>query len=397
MSRYILPKGFLASGVHCGIKRFNKDLGLIYSKFPCKAVGVFTKNKVKAAPVLVTKQILNKGKPIHAVVISSGNANCCTGRYGVRDAKKMIYTVSEMLRLKFSNICVASTGTIGKKLHIKEIVDNIPKLVKRLSEKAIKGLAKAILTTDRKIKVESVRFTIGRKEVIISGICKGAGMIHPNMATMLCFIMTDVKIDKDALKLALKESMNSSFNSITVDGDMSTNDSVILMANGQANNKVIKKDTKEFDIFLKNLSKISFGLARDIIKDGEGATKFVTVHVKGASTEKNAQIVARKIAESLLVKTSVHGGDGNWGRVASSIGASMIDDIKQNKVEIWLDKVCMFKSGKFTNPIKTRVSKIYKKKNVEILVNLNSGRKEAKIWTCDLSKRYVEINSHYLT
>ncbi len=397
MGKYILPKGFQASGVHCGIKRFNNDLGLIYSRYPCKGVGVFTKNKIKAAPVLVTKDILNKGECTHAVIINSGNSNCCTGWYGVRDAKKMIHAVCESLKLKFNTVCVASTGIIGKRLPIDKIVSAVPKAVKRLSKKGIKNLARAIMTTDRKLKLETARFNIGRKEVIISGVCKGAGMIHPSMATMLCFIMTDAKIDKDALRMALKESVNSSFNSITIDGDMSTNDSVLLLANGQGNNKVVKKDTKEFDIFLKKLKKVTFKLAKDIIKDGEGATKFVTVYVKNALTQKDAQIVAREIANSLLVKTSIHGEDSNWGRVASSIGASMADGIKQNKIEIWLDKVCMFKNGKFTIPHKKRTSRIYKRRNVEILVNLNCGKKETRIWTCDLSKRYVEINSHYLT
>lgn len=397
MSRYILPKGFLASGVHCGIKRFNKDLGLIYSRFPCKGAGVFTKNKIKAAPVLVTKDILSKAKHTSAVIINSGNANCCTGWYGRRDAKKMIHAVCESLKLKFNTVCVASTGIIGKRLPIDKIVSAVPKAVKKLSEKGIKHLAQAIMTTDRKVKIETTRFNIGRKEVIISGTCKGAGMIHPNMATMLCFIMTDARIDKDALKTALKEGVNSSFNSITVDGDMSTNDSVLLLANGEANNKVVKKNTKEFDIFLRNLKKVTFKLAKDIVENGEGATKFVNICVKGATRELDAKIVAREIANSLLVKTSIHGEDANWGRIASSIGASMADSIKQNKIEIWLDNVCMFKNGRFTVPNRKRASRIYKKRNIEILVNLNCGKKEARIWTCDLSKRYVELNSHYLT
>ena len=397
MSKYKLPKGFLASGIHCGIKRFNKDLGLIYSKFPSRAAGVFTKNKVKAAPVLVTKEILNKKKSIHAVIVNSGNANCCTGWYGVRDAKKMIHAVSLALKLKFSNVCVASTGIIGRRLPLDIILAGIPKAVNGLSEKGLISLAKAILTTDKKLKIETELFNVGRKEVIITGICKGAGMINPNMATMLCFIMTDARIDKDALKTALRESVDQSFNSITIDGDMSTNDSVLILANGEADNRIIKKDTKEYDIFLKYLNRVTFELAKDIVKDGEGATKFVTVHVKGAMTEEDAKRVARRIATSLLVKTSIHGEDPNWGRIAASVGASGIEYIKQNKIEIWLDKVCLFKSGKFTNPQPARISRIYKQRNVEMLVNLNNGKKEAKIFTCDLSKRYVEINSHYMT
>jgi len=397
MAKQALPKGFLASGVHCGIKRFNKDLGIIYSPFACKAAGVFTKNIVKAAPVIVAKETLSKGNLINAIVVNSGNANCCTGRSGIRDAKKMIAAVAENLKVNMSNVCVASTGIIGKRLPIEKIVAAVPKAVKKLSEKGLFSVAKSILTTDRKIKTESAKFAIGRKEVTICGISKGAGMIHPDMATMLCFITTDARIDKDALKRALKKSVESSFNAITIDGDMSTNDCVLIMANSQAHNRVIKKDSKEFDMFTRHLSKVCFELAKDIIKDGEGATKFVTVHVKGAKTNANAQTVARAVASSLLVKTSIHGQDANWGRVASSVGASMTDSVRQNKIEIFLDGVCMLRKGKFANPQKEKVSKVYKKKNVKILVNLNSGKEEARIWTCDLSKKYVEINSHYIT
>jgi len=397
MAKQVLPKGFLVSGVYCGIKRFNKDLGLIYSPFACKAAGVFTKNKVKAAPVIVAKETLNKGKPIHAVVVNSGNANCCTGRYGTRDAKRMINAVAENLGLKAANVYVASTGIIGKRLPVVKIVDAIPKAVKQLSEKGLFSVAKSILTTDRKIKVETEKFQIGSKKVTICGICKGAGMIQPDMATMLCFIMTDAKIDKDALKVSLNKSVQSSFNSITIDGDMSTNDCVLVLANGQAHNKVIKKDTKEFDIFMKHLSMVSFELAKAIIKDGEGATKFVSVHVKGAKTDRDAQTVSSAVASSLLVKTSMHGQDANWGRIASSVGASMAESVKQNKMEIFLDGVCFFRKGKFASPQREKISKVYKKRNINILVNLNTGKKEAKTWTCDLSKKYVEINSHYMT
>lgn len=397
MSRNTLPKGFLASGVHCGIKRFNKDLGLIYSKFPCRAAGVFTRNKIKAAPILVTKEILAKSEPIHAVIINSGNANACTGRYGVRDAKRMIQALSDAMGLKYMNVCVASTGVIGRRLPVDDIVRAVPKVVKKLSEKGISSVAKAILTTDRNLKIEKSVFNIGTKEVIISGICKGAGMIHPNMATMLCFLMTDARIDKEALKLALRECADATFNSISIDGDMSTNDCALILANGQANNRTIKKGTKEFDVFFKNLKKVTFELAKSIVRDGEGATKFINVRVKGAASEKDAKIVAQTIATSLLVKTSVHGGDPNWGRIASSVGQSMVKGIRPNKTEIYLDKVCMFKKGKFTSPAKARTSRIYKKRNVEIVVNLNCGSKEAVMWTCDLSKRYVEINSHYMT
>ena len=395
--KYVLPKGFLASGVHCGIKRFKKDLALIYSKTGCEAVGVFTKNKLKAAPLLVSKGILKKGKPTRAVIINSGNANCCTGWYGTRDAKRMINAVCKYLNLKFNNVLVSSTGIIGKRLPIDLIEESVPKLVKLLSEKGLISAEKAIMTTDKKIKVGIEKIKIGRKEVIISGIAKGAGMIQPNMATMLSFIMTDAKIDKDALKLSLKEACNGSFNSITIDGDMSPNDTVLILANGLANNTTIKKRTKEYEVFLKALRKITFKLAKNIVEDGEGATKFVNIYVESAKKTKDAYRIARAIANSCLVKTSIHGENPNWGRIAAAVGSSGVHGIKPNKFEIYLDGVLVFKGGKFTMPSKERFYKIYKRKKVEIAVNLNLGRKDAAIWTCDLSKRYVEINSHYMT
>jgi len=395
--KYVLPKGFLASGTHCGIKRFKKDLALIYSKAGCKAVGVFTKNKVKAAPLVVSKEILSKGEPIRALIVNSGNANCCTGWYGARDAKRMINAVCANIKLKFNNVLVSSTGIIGKRLPIELIEEGIPKLAKNLSKKGLKSAAAAIMTTDKKIKVAVQKFNIGTKEITISGMAKGAGMIHPNMATMLSFIVTDAKIDKDALKFALKDACDKSFNSISIDGDMSTNDTVLLMANGLANNTNIKRKTKEYKGFLKVLKSITQKLARDIVEDGEGATKFVTVYAENAKKTTDAQKVARAIANSCLVKTSIHGENPNWGRIAASIGASGVEGIKPKKLEIYLDGVCVLKGGKFTMPSGKKFHKIYKRKNVEIAVNLNLGKKDAVIRTCDLSKRYVEINSHYMT
>ncbi|MFH1791798.1 MAG: bifunctional glutamate N-acetyltransferase/amino-acid acetyltransferase ArgJ [Candidatus Omnitrophota bacterium] len=397
MARSFLPKGFLVSGLHCGVKRYNKDLGLIYSPAPCRAAGVFTRGRIKAAPVQVTRDILAKREPVHAVIVNSGNANCCTGRYGTSDAKKMVEAASAGLGLDFFNVCVASTGIIGRRMPIDRIVASVPKLVKMLSEKRLMSFAKAVLTTDRKRKVETAVCRIGAKDVTVTGVCKGAGMIHPNMATMLCFVMTDAFIEKSALKSALKRVVGSTFNAISIEGDMSTNDTVLVLANGQAENRMIKKGTKDFDLFEKALEKVCLELAKDIIRDGEGATKFVTVTVKGAKTEKDAQVVARTIANSPLVKTSICGQDGNWGRVAAAVGASMVKGIKQTKLEIYLDGVCMFRKGGFTNPQGSKASKIYKRKNVNIAVNLNAGVKDAMMYTCDLTKRYIEINAHYST
>jgi len=361
----------------------------------CKAAGIFTKNKVKAAPVLVSKAVLNQNKPVHAVIANSGNANCCTGWYGARDAKRMIRSLGKELKIGFNNILVMSTGIIGKRLEIGKIEGAVPKLVRKLSKKGLSAASKAILTTDTGPKVATERINIGRKEVIITGLAKGAGMISPNMATMLAFILTDAKVDKSALKNALKEAADKTFNSITIDGDMSTNDSVILLANGSAGNRPIKNGSSEYAVFLKALIRISEKLAGDIVKDAEGGTKFITVTVKNAGTKKDAYRVARSVANSPLVKTSIHGENPNWGRVASSVGASGASGFAPNKIEIYLDRVRVFKGGKFTMPQGPKYSRIYKKKNVSVIVNLNTGKEEATIFTCDLSKKYVEINARY--
>ncbi|MBL7158102.1 MAG: bifunctional glutamate N-acetyltransferase/amino-acid acetyltransferase ArgJ [Candidatus Omnitrophica bacterium] len=391
----ILPKGFLASGIHCGLKKRKPDLALLYSKMGCKAAGIFTKNKVKAAPVLVSKAVLKQNKPIHAIITNSANANCCTGWYGPRDAKRMMHAVGKSLKIGFNNILVMSTGIIGKRLPIEKIENSVPKLVKTLSEKGLLSASKAILTTGKKPRVYTEKIVVRGKEIIITGFAKGAGMINPNMATMLAFLLTDARVDKSALKGALKEAADGTFNSITVDGDMSTNDSVILLANGSAGNRPIKKETKEYSVFLKALTHICEKLSQDIIKDGEGATKFVTVTVKSAATKKDACKVARSIANSPLVKTSIHGENPNWGRVASSVGASGAKSIAPNKIEVYLDEVCVFKNGKFTMPQGLKYARIYKKKNVSVMVNLNAGKEEATVFTCDLSKKYVEINARY--
>lgn len=253
------------------------------------------------------------------------------------------------------------------------------------------------MTTDKKTKLATERFNLEGREVLITGIAKGAGMIQPDMATMLCFIMTDARIDKLCLKEALKSACERSFNSITVDGDMSTNDCVLLLANGNAGNRTIKIKTKGYRLFLQMLKFVMLKLARAIVEDGEGATKFVTVKVEKAKTTTDAYKVARKIANSNLVKTSIYGGNPNWGRIAACVGSSEIKGLKQNNFEIYLDRICVFRNGKFTNPSKDRFNKIYKKKKVEITVNLNLGRKDTTVWTCDLSKKYVAINAHYMS
>jgi glutamate N-acetyltransferase/amino-acid N-acetyltransferase len=295
-----------------------------------------------------------------------------------------------------NEVLVASTGVIGRLMDMKPLVNGMGKLVKGLSHDGLIDAADGIMTTDRFRKVSTRVFTIGTERITMTGVAKGAGMIDPNMATMLCFILTDADISHKALKKALSDSVDTSFNAITVDGDMSTNDTVMLLANGQAGNRKIEGSGKDFEIFLENLNAVSKELAAMIIQDGEGASKFIEVKVKGARTKNEAKQAAEAVSNSLLVKCAVLGGDPNWGRVASSVGASGID-FNPGRMEIVLDGVTFFKSGKVASEGKRKAASVFKKKNVHIEVNLHHGKAEADFHTCDISKRYITLNSYYTT
>jgi len=396
MAKNILPKGFKLSGIHCGMKHRNKDLGLIVSETIAKCSGVFTLNKVKAAPVILTEKMLKKTKGIKAVIVNSANANCCTGKKGMQDAIAMQKALSSALGVLDNEVAVCSTGIIGQRLPLERIVNGISLLVKKLAKDKLKSFAKAILTTDKTIKLKTQQFIVNGKKVTITGICKGAGMVHPKMATMLCFILTDANIEKRALDKALKNSNEKSFNAITVDGDMSTNDTALLLANGAADNKIIKAGSKEYSKFLKALNVVTEKLAKDIVEDGEGSTKIVTVTVKGTKSAADAQKAARRIANSQLVKTSIYGQDPNWGRIASSVGSTMIKGVDPEKMQIILDGVTFYK-GKCLDLPKRITSKVYKNKHVDIIVDIKAGKYEYSMFSCDLTKRYVEINAHYTT
>lgn len=370
--RGVLPLGFLSNGISCGIKKSGKkDLGLIYSTIPAVAAGMFTTNKVQAAPVVISKRNLNKNMA-QAVIINSGNANCSTGKQGLLDAEKMAASVSENLDLSKRDVLVASTGIIGKRLQIAKIKKSVPILVKGLRKDGLLATNQAIMTTDIEPKNISVSLKIGGKTVIITGIAKGAGMIYPNMATMLSFIMTDINISPDFLKLALKIAVEKSFNSISIDGCMSTNDCVIILANGLAGNGAVNR--KSFSEFSAALDYVCLGLAKKIVKDAEGATKFIEVIVKGASSVGDAKKVAFSIANSTLLKTAIFGENENWGRIIAAVGASGVD-IKEEDVRI--------KFSAFT------------KKEIRIEVNLNKGKAQWIVYTSDLSIEYVKINADY--
>jgi len=396
MGKHPLPKGFLAGGIHCGMKKKRKDLALIFSRKRCKVAALFTTNAAKAAPVIHAQRQLARNGGARAVVINSGNANCMTGARGLKDARKTAGMLAELLGLGKEDVLVSSTGIIGQFLPMKILGEGLPRLVESISSKGLADAADGIMTTDSFRKISSRSFDIGGKKVRLTGIAKGAGMVKPDMATMLSYIMTDAEISREALKKALRSASEVSFNAMTVDGDMSTNDTVMLLANGEAGNRKISEKGKDLELFLKNLSALCRDLAKMIVRDGEGASKFIEVRVKGAKKKADAKRIAGSIADSLLVKCAVLGGDPNWGRIASSAGASGVK-FDPGRMEITLDGVTFFRDGKVARNVDRKASSVFKKKNVRIEVNLHSGRENAVYYSCDISKKYITLNSFYTT
>ncbi len=391
-----LPKGFKAAGIHCGIKKSKKDLALIYSETPATAAAVFTLNKVQAAPVLVCKKHLNEGKSFRAIVVNSGNANACTGEQGFYDAVMMAVTTAKMLNVNPKEVFVSSTGVIGETLPMEKITKGIESIVNSLSENNNNSAAEAIMTTDTFVKSEAVSFLIDGKEVSIGGIAKGSGMIHPNMATMLAFVTTDAAIEKDVFQTILKDVTDKTFNRIIVDGDTSTNDMVVALANGQSGIDSIKPGTKAYEIFSEDLFNVLKKLSIDIVVDGEGATKLVEITVEGALNDKDAEKAGRTVALSPLVKTAIHGEDANWGRILAAVGYSGIE-FDPAKFEIIINGTPILEQNyKVTLPIK-EANKTLKPKTINLLLKLNCGEGKATCWTCDLSEEYVKINGSYRT
>jgi glutamate N-acetyltransferase / amino-acid N-acetyltransferase len=391
-----LPKGFKAAGIHCGIKKSKKDLALIYSETPAFAAAVFTLNKVQAAPVLVCKKHLQEGKTFRAIVVNSGNANACTGEQGFYDAVMMAVTTAKMLNVNPKEVFVSSTGVIGETLPMDKITNGINTIVNFLSDDDNNTAAEAIMTTDTFIKSESVTFLIDEKEVSVGGIAKGSGMIHPNMATMLAFVTTDAAIENDVFQTILKNVADKTFNRIIVDGDTSTNDMVIALANGQSGIDTIKPDSKAYEIFSENLFNVLKKLSIDIVVDGEGATKLVEITVEGALNDKDAEKAGRTVALSPLVKTAIHGEDANWGRILAAVGYSGIE-FDPAKFEIIINGTPILEQNyKVTLPI-GEANKTLKPKTIDLLLKLNCGDGKATCWTCDFSEEYVKINGSYRT
>lgn len=390
-------KGFKAAGIHCGVKDKSKksDLALIYSSEPCTVAGTYTLNKVKAAPLLLSKATVVKSKFVKAVVVNSGNANACTGKQGDLDALAMQKKCADSLNIKQNEVLIASTGVIGQKLPLDKIKNGIDKIVPHLSAKGGIDAATAIMTTDTKIKSYAVKVKLSSGTVTIGSICKGSGMIMPNMATMLAFISTDAKITKPVLHELLLDSVKNSFNKISVDGDTSTNDMVLLLANG-VSGITINKKSADYKSFKEALGSVCISMAKAIASDGEGATKLITINVKSAKTEKEADVVAKSIANSPLVKTAFYGEDANWGRILSATGQSGAN-VNPAKISISFDKLPVLLPDYKLVINEAKATKILAKSEITITVDLANGKKEATWWMCDLSEDYVKINANYRT
>ncbi len=366
--------GFKANGLAAGIKKSGKlDLSLISCDESCVAAGVYTKNSIKAAPLLVCQQHLKKHHA-RAIVINSGNANCFTGHFGLVYAQKTAELIAKLLKIETKDVLVASTGIIGKPLPFEKIKAAAPALVAGLSAQKGHEAALGILTTDKVTKEIAVQIKLGGKIATIGGCAKGSGMIQPDMATMLAFITTDAAIDKAMLKSALAIAVDRSFNCITVDGCMSTNDIAAVLANGRAGNKTVTKEGDDFKTFTKALTFVCLDLAKKIVLDGEGATKFIEIEVNGAKTYTQAKKAALAVANSNLFKTAAYGSNPNWGRVAGAVGSLGLPVTEKN---------LKIKFDSFAN------------KNIHITVDLNIGKHSAVVYTCDLSPEYVDINGRY--
>lgn len=395
-------RGIKCWGAHTGVKSLRRDLAIIYSNVPASAAGVFTQNKVVAAPVTLSKKHIKNGKA-QAIVINAGNANAATGKQGAEGAEAMVNTLSDELGIDKDLVLVASTGVIGEPFPTDEIVKGIKENVSKLTSKAQAGsfAANAILTTDTFAKEGFVEFDADGYEVNMGGIAKGSGMIHPNMATMLAFILTDIAISPKLLQKTVKDTVDKSFNMITVDGDTSTNDMVIVLANGKANNPEINKKTdpgyKEFE---KNLEEMMTHLAKQIVSDGEGASKFIEYEIINAPSEAYARKMIRSVSTSSLVKTALFGRDPNWGRIISAAGNAGLD-FDHEKIILYMGSdeniLAVLEDGVPAEYNRNYMKKLLRESHIKIMMDLQNGKAKAKGWGTDLTTDYVMFNSVYTT
>lgn len=389
-------KGFTAAGVKAGIKKSgNLDVAVIYTKTQAVVAGTFTQNKVAAAPVYVSKEVVATGTA-HAIVANAGCANACTGQQGLDDAHKMAQIAADELGVNANDVIVGSTGVIGVNLPMDKLEAGIKDAVANLSVDGSDNAGRAIITTDTHSKSVTCEFELSGKTVRMGAIAKGSGMIRPNMATMLCYITTDIAIDQALLQKAVSGCVEKSFNMISVDGDMSTNDMVIVLANGEANNAKITEENADYQIFFDKLMMLCTELAKQIAADGEGASKFLTINVKGAKSFADAKTVGMAIANSPLVKTAFFGEDPNWGRVICAVGYSGADMVPEKTV-VKFGGITIFANGTGATYDEKALAHVMKEKDIVIDIELNMGQEDATVWSCDLSYEYVKINGEYHT
>ena len=394
-------KGFLAAGVEAGIKYQNrKDMAMVYSKTPCRAAGVFTTNVVKAAPVLWDKEVVESEWEAQAIVVNSGIANACTGKLGYEYCRETAGAAADALEISPQSVLICSTGVIGMQLPMEKMTEGVRMLAKAIKpgEEAGTDAAKAIMTTDTRNKQVAVKVTIGGKEVTIGGMCKGSGMIHPNMCTMLAFVTTDVNISKKLLQEALSADVQDTFNMVSVDGDTSTNDTLLVLANGQAENPEITEKGADYDTFVEALHYVNETLAKKIAGDGEGATALFEVNVIHADNKEDAKTLAKSVITSSLTKAALFGHDANWGRILCALGYSGAK-FDPEAIELYLEssvgKILIFKDGMAADYSEEEATRILSCSEVTALVDMKMGEAEATAWGCDLTYDYVKINADY--
>jgi len=390
------PRGFHAGSIYAGIKEKTDnalDVGILTSEIPCVAAALFTTNRIKAAPVILSQQRLQNGRAV-AVVVNSGCANACIGERGLADAAEMADLVATGLGISPEDVLVASTGVIGLPLPMELIRAGIEMIV--LPRDGGHDLARAIMTTDTVPKEVAVSVSAGGIEFVIGGIAKGSGMIHPDLATMLCFLTTDAAVELDFLKSALKKAADVSLNMVSIDGDTSTNDMVLIMANGRAGNEPISLGTGLADLFQQALDQVCIYLAKSIARDGEGASRLIEITINGAPSIAEARLAARAVISSPLVKAAVHGSDPNWGRIIAAVGRSGVE-VVESKVDLCLGEICLVKDGCPVPYDEKKAVEILSGSEVPITLQLNLGTAAATAWGCDLSEEYVTINSQYTT
>ena len=390
------PQGFLAGATYSGIRTYTEDkldLGIVYSEVPCTVAGTFTTNKIKSPSVVMNQRRVASGRA-QAIIINSGIANACVGEQGMTDALEMAALAAKYLDLEPELVLACSTGLVGVELPMALIRNGVVKV--QLSPDGGHVLARAIRTTDTRSKEVAVSFQVAGRSYVLGGIAKGSGMIHPNMATMLAFLATDAPVERSFLQEALTRAVDSSFNMITIDGDTSTNDSVIIMANGVAGGDPIASGSSGEETFRHALEEVCVALAKEIARDGEGATKLIQVTVKGALNESDARVAARAVASSMLVKSAVHGGDPNWGRIIVALGYSGAE-LEENRIALYINDVCIMEEGRPIPYFRDAVVLTMSGPEISLGLDLNLGSASATAWGCDLSEEYVTFNSAYTT